>query len=225
MADLLDVEVGFDIADTLATKASDTGSKYVIMTTHGRGPFTRFWLGSVADEFMRQSSIPTLMLRPNENEKVDFSVHPKLKHVLLPVDGSELAEKALPASTQLGRLFGADFTLLLVLEGGAHPAPLPGMDAVGLPDDWVPNPTTEKATHYLDKLARKLRDQSLTVHSKVIQHESAANCIIEYTKGHPDSLVALATHGHTGLVRMFLGSIADKVIRGSTGPVLIVRPS
>jgi nucleotide-binding universal stress UspA family protein len=114
---------------------------------------------------------------------------------------------------------------MLVMAGGPPPAPLPGLAPADLPADWSPNPADERATHYLDGVAARVRGRGLTVSTVLDRHPSAAAGIIEYAKTHPDCLVALATHGRGGLTRMLLGSTSDKVIRGAHGPVLVFRPA
>ena len=81
-----------DVPDVLSSQVSATGADLVVMATHGYGPFTRFWLGSVADELVRSLPIPLLLIRPGE-EEADLDRPPPLNHILLPLDGSELAEQ------------------------------------------------------------------------------------------------------------------------------------
>ena len=83
------------------------------MTTHGRGPLTRFWLGSVADELVRRASVPLLLVRPHEGVP-DLAQEPILQHLLIPLDGSELAEQVLEPAVALGTLMAADYSLLRI---------------------------------------------------------------------------------------------------------------
>jgi nucleotide-binding universal stress UspA family protein len=106
-----------EIAETLRVTASSTGTDLVVMTTHGRGPLLRFWVGSVADALVRQLSVPLLLLRPHENG-VDLTKEPVIKRMVLPLDGSALAEQILPPALDFGRLMEAELTLLRVIKPG-----------------------------------------------------------------------------------------------------------
>ena len=77
------------------------------MTTHGRGLLSRAWLGSVADRLVRQLPMPMLLVRPHETDPADITNPPSIKHVLIPLDGSELSECIVPHALALGRLMGA----------------------------------------------------------------------------------------------------------------------
>jgi nucleotide-binding universal stress UspA family protein len=81
-------------AAALYQHALATSTDLVVMTTHGRGPLTRCWLGSVADQLVRQVSVPVLLVRPREGAR-ERTWKPILQHVLIPLDGSELAEEIL----------------------------------------------------------------------------------------------------------------------------------
>src|SRR5438067_676921 len=91
------------------------GADLVVMTTHGRGPLGRLWLGSVADALVRDLAMPLLLVRPQETAP-DFKREPLLKHLLLPLDGSPLAEQMLEPAVALGTLMEADYTLLRVIK-------------------------------------------------------------------------------------------------------------
>jgi nucleotide-binding universal stress UspA family protein len=219
----IDLEPDLDVADTLARHAA--GSELVVMTTHGRGPFARFWLGSTADEFVRHSTVPVLLLRPDEKMALDLKKKPQIRHILIPLDGSELAERIIPAVARIGRLMGGEYTLLMVFEPASRSEALPGLEPYRLPEGWDPNPALVQAQAYLERVTRELRDHGATVHTKLETHGSPVSAILDYAEKHPDTLIALATHGRSGLTRMLLGSVADKVIRAATGPVLVYRPT
>ena len=82
------------IADALNNEAEAIGASLIVMTTHGRGAFGRFWLGSVADLLVRQTRVPLLLLRPREGAQ-ELTLEPTLQSILIPLDGSPLAEQIL----------------------------------------------------------------------------------------------------------------------------------
>jgi nucleotide-binding universal stress UspA family protein len=208
------------VAGALQTYAVAHDIGLVVMTTHGRGAFSRFWLGSVADTLVRCAPTPILLIRPHEIPP-DLAQQPEIKHILIPLDGSALAERILPPATALGALMGAAFTLLHVI----------ALDAAGYATDW-PTARSEAgalaalradAQTYLDRVAERLGAQSLVVHTAVIGGHPAP-AILEYARDHAIDLVALATHGRSGAARIVLGSVADKTLRGATTPILLYRP-
>jgi nucleotide-binding universal stress UspA family protein len=208
------------VAGALRTYAAAHGVDLVVMTTHGRGAFSRFWLGSVADMLVRCAPMPILLLRPQETPP-DLEQSPAITHILVPLDGSAVAERILPPATALGALTGAAFTLLHVI----------AFEAAGYAMDW-PIARSEAGTlaalrddaqTYLDRVAERLGAQSLVAHTAVIGGQPAP-AILEYARDHAIDLIALATHGRSGAARILLGSIADKVVRGATTPVLLYRP-
>jgi nucleotide-binding universal stress UspA family protein len=210
------------VPDVLHEHAATVEGGLIVMTTHGRGPLSRFWLGSVADNLIRRSALPVLLVHP-QNEPPDLAEPPVLRHVLIPLDGSPLAEQILEPVVALGRLMNADYLLLRALE----PLQLVGHDALGygvVPDLGEPGPRVEEAQIYLDRVAERLREQGLTVRSRVLAGSLAASAILDEADGQAMNLIALATHGRHGLARLLLGSVADKVIRGASIPVLTFRP-
>ena len=80
------------IAEALHDHAAAIKADLIVMTTHGHGALSRFWLGSVADKLVRQAPMPVLLVRPQE-QVPDFAHEPVIKHILIPLDGSALANK------------------------------------------------------------------------------------------------------------------------------------
>lgn len=190
--------------------ALETGIDLLVMTTHGRGGISRAWLGSVADAVVRRTSVPVLLLRPRE-EEVEFECEPQARHVLIPLDGSELSEGILEPAIALAQLSHARVTLLQAI-GPARSAA----------DDVAVAHT--RASRHLADLAAEIRKTGLEVEVAVVFHALPAVAILDYAASHDVDLIALATHGRGGWSRMALGSVADKVVRGTLTPVLLYRP-
>src|SRR6202041_168770 len=119
-----------EVRDVICAQAEAVGADLVVMTTHGRGPLGRFWLGSVADELVRESPVPVLLIRPTE-DIVDLTQEPSLKHIMIPLDGTELSEQMLPNAISLGRFLDADFTLVRVVRPLGATIPVGEAGAVG----------------------------------------------------------------------------------------------
>jgi nucleotide-binding universal stress UspA family protein len=211
------------IADGVCSQLTTTGADLIVMTTHGRGPLSRFWLGSVADELVRRTPVPVLVVRPQETTP-DLAQEPVLRHVLIPLDGSATAEQVTEPAVTLGRLLGADFSLLRAVK----PLLFAGHDPTALGEPGLGQPATERmrteARAYLDGVAERLRAESLEVQTRVLVDTQPAVAILRQSLGPPNGVIALATHGRGGLSRTLLGSVADKVVRGATVPVLVYRP-
>jgi len=217
------------VPGVLHTQTVATAASLVIMTTHARGAFGRFWLGSNTDSLLRESPVPLLLVHP-ANHSPDFKEEVALRHLLIPLDGSHLAEQIIEPALDLGRVWDADYTLLRMIRP-VVPMPVP----VGLGTfetiahdmaervDAMEKRIEEEATEYLEKIAARLREQKLNVQVLVAMDEQPGVGVLHHAKG-PIDAIALGTHGRRGLSRLFLGSVADKVIRGSTLPVLVHRP-
>ena len=103
------------VAGAINRHAMESGVDLIVMTTQGRGPVARFWLGSVADRLVRQSTIPILFVRPQESE-ADLTQEPEFGRVLIPLDGSQLAEQILEPAAALAAATNAEVTLLRVVQ-------------------------------------------------------------------------------------------------------------
>jgi nucleotide-binding universal stress UspA family protein len=212
------VEGELGIAESVRAHAAAVGADLVAMTTHGRGPLARWWLGSVADELLRSLSAPVLLVRPGEAAP-NLGEDVVLRHLLLALDGTALAERVLEPAVDVGKAMGADLTLVRVvppaLPSGFAPAAPAGIETIG-------EGLRQQADHYLQKVAESLRAGGMRVQTRVIAAEHPGAAILELAAAGID-LIALETHGRRRLSRLLLGSVADKVVRGSSLPVLVGR--
>jgi nucleotide-binding universal stress UspA family protein len=202
----------------------------VVMTTHGRGPLGRFWLGSVADKLLRQLSTPLLLVHPGQAAP-DLAAEPTFKHILIPLDRSELAERIVTPATTLGELTGCDYTLLRVVKPVQPTLPYTeGFSIAQMAGEMldqiekIQGELRKEAQDYLNGVAGRLRSRSLRVQTRLAVEEHPASAILHEAATCGADLIAIATHGRGGLSRLFLGSVADKVLRGSTLPVLVYHP-
>ncbi|MGH7467627.1 MAG: universal stress protein [Longimicrobiales bacterium] len=210
-------------ATSLLRHSKDVGADLIVMATHGYGPLKRFWLGSVADTVARRSRIPTLLIRPRSEEPADLAFEPRFHNVLVPLDGSSAAEAILEHSMALGESGVSKYTLLQAVS-----------PVVGLGPDYIPIPgpvdlavlraRRDLATQYLEKVAARLHARAIEVEIAIDLETFAAAAILEYAETHPTDLITLTTHGHGGALRLVLGSVADKIVRGAMVPVLLHRP-
>jgi nucleotide-binding universal stress UspA family protein len=202
------------VAHLLSCHAHDIGTDIIIMATHGHGGVRRAMLGSVADSLVRIASHPVLLIRPH-GEAFDVRAAPdrELNHIVIAVDGSTSAEQVIPYALQLGRPFGADYSLLRV----TTPVRWTGVEPVTTESGR----TRLQPADYLEMLATGMRRQGAAVTTRVLDGFSPGPSIVQYANRHAADVIALATSGHGRVHRLLLGSVADRVVRTSEVPVLV----
>jgi nucleotide-binding universal stress UspA family protein len=221
-----------DIAMAVREQAESLMASWVVMTTHARGPMGRFWLGSVADELARSLPMSLVLVHPGEGA-ADLTKETPLQHVLIPLDGTPLAEQILEPALTLGLACKADFTLLRVVTP-VYPMTLPAEPAIfgSVATDVIERvekihaDLKHEANTYLEKVANRLRQlhPGIQIRTHIVIEEQPGVAILDHAKA-PIDMVAIESHGRGGLSRLLLGSTADKVIRGSKVPVLVHKPS
>jgi len=209
------------VATSLSAHARAVGAWLILLTTHGRGGLERIWLGSVADELARVSPVPVLLIRPEP-----VAAAGRFGRILVPLDGSKRGETILEHAVRLARVAGdAELVLFEVVQPVDAAVWLPqGELSVAVPAGDFLRRRREGARAYLEEAARPLAAAGLRVRTRVEVAGSVAAAILEAARAEQVDLVALATHGRSGLARVALGSVADKVVRGSRTPVLLFRP-
>ena len=251
-AERLGVEYGITVlstvldgepAEVLISEAARRHVDLIVMTTHGRGGFTRAWLGSVADALLRRAPAPVLLIRrTNTADESSTAVaaadgtaapqgtasHPTpaaghFRHVLVPLDCGALAEEAVPPAMELATPNETVFRLLHVLR----------VAETRLPPErtfWLPleveamRERRESAAAYLDRQATRLRAAGYEVDTATVLGHDPARAALHEADAVGADLIALSTHARGGVARVVLGSVADKIVRGANSPVLVVRP-
>jgi len=211
-------------ADRLTEYAQRKRVDLIAMSTHGRGPVSRAWMGSVADRVIRHVDVPVILIRAGEESAVDLAQEPEFKRILVTLDGSSRAEKSLELTTRIAKATGATLILLQALE-----PPVP-FSSPYLPHAMQDTQTAleegrNASVKYLDEVKDRLERQGVDVETETLLGVYPAPAILRYAKEHAVDLIAVATHGRGGLPRLVLGSVADKVLRAASVPVLVVRPA
>jgi nucleotide-binding universal stress UspA family protein len=196
-------------ANSILKHATQSKADLIVMSTHGRGPAGRLFFGSVADQVVRRSMTPVLLIRADESAP-HMIPEPVVERVLVPLDGSPLAEQVLATVADLASVLQADCTLMQVVVAG-HDSHARGADREA------------EARSYLDSIARRLGGRGRKVDSRVVVAHNAAEAILTEVRAH--DLITLATHGRGGISRILLGSVADVVVRAAPCPVLVYRPN
>ncbi|MEX0935580.1 MAG: universal stress protein [Gemmatimonadota bacterium] len=223
-----------NIAHSLARHVHERDCDLAVMTTHGRGPIQRAWLGSAADAFIRRSPVPVLLIRPRDegvgedgdrpdeaSGRPDLTRRPALfRRLLIPLDGSEEAERMLETAAPLisGEAEGECILLRVVapfMPGGSPYLPhvVREVESQAL--------VKKAAWDYLDGVTD--RAPGSRVEGKVVTDAQAAAAILKVAEEEEADVIAMATAGRGGVGRLLLGSVADKVVRGAELPVLVHR--
>lgn len=191
----------------------------VVLSTHGRGPLSRFWLGSVADHLLRNVTVPLLLVRPTTS---GTRAEGSIRRIMVALDLSDESRAVIAPAADVARALGAAVQLLHVVEpavgivDGALPFPVPA-DASQL------ERRKQEAEARLAPLVAHLEAEGVTASARVLVGVGAATTILEEQVIGGHGLIAMTTHGTGGVRRLVLGSVADKVIRGAECPVLVLR--
>jgi nucleotide-binding universal stress UspA family protein len=188
--------------------ADEIDPSIIAMSSHGRSGIRRFVRGSVAERVLAHARHPLLLASPFVTERPEEL---PIRRILVPLDGSELSTAVLPVAAEIAQLYGAEILLFHALEVTSLDFP---SIAVAL--------TLEDA----DALLRSGADRIAGVPVRLrAARGMAAKTIIEAAAEERADIIALATHGHSGLSRWAYGSVAEKVLRHAPCPVIAVRTS
>ncbi len=204
--------------EVIIERAADDKTTLVAMATHGRSGMNRWLLGSVAEKVLCGSSNPLLLVRATEQGK--SKGESVLKSILVPLDGSELAEQVLPHVTSLAKTIPLEIVLFRAYSL---------KQLISTYEDYVPDwdvleaESQGEASNYLNGKVRQLKSQGLVDVCSVISEGAAAEKIIDLAKSTANSLIAICTHGRSGVKRWVLGSVTERVVRHSGDPVLVIR--
>ena len=208
-------------AETIIETAAADKNSLVVMATHGRSGLNRFLLGSVAEKVLRASSNPLLLVKATE--PIVTAGEAPLTSIVVPLDGSDLAEAVLPTVTELARALDLEVFLVraYAIPYGAYSAGEGFYDPVHL--EAFLKILKDEAFDYLDKKVAELNRKGLTKVSFVAKEGLSADEIIKFARETPANLVAMSSHGRSGIKRWVLGSVTETVVRHSGDPVLILR--
>ena len=207
-------------AEVIVETAKDDADCLIAMVTHGVTGPGRWILGSIASKVVQSAVNPVLLIRAVENALP--SEPTALKRVIVPLDGSGLAETVLPhvmtlasklkLEVQLVRVYSPPFNAYVVAEGAIAQRPA-----------QVLKEAQEQSENYLDGKVAGLLANGFNAVSAAVVEGDAAHEIVELAISSPQSMIAMSTHGRSGIGRWVLGSVAEKVVQHSRAPVLLIR--
>jgi nucleotide-binding universal stress UspA family protein len=208
------------VADALRGHALRHEVDLIVMATHARRGMARVWLGSVADRLIRETGRPVLIVRPPSlaTELIDGSCY---KRIIVPLDGSSLAERSLPAALALAEIEHAELTLLRIVPV-AKSIPAGELLATIGP---ARARDVDEAERYLAGARIRLAHYQVRVRSAVVVAEDIPTAITGFAQANDGDLIAIATHGRGGIARAVLGSVADRVVSEGVLSALVIHPA
>ena len=208
--------------DAILAACNDPAVAMTVIATHGRGGMRRAVLGSVADKVMRLAATPVLSVRPAEDQDGHDSTAAAIRRIMVPLDGSALAEAALPWATTLAQGLRAAVVLVratpLIMPIVGSPAAYPATTIDAYTD--IEQREEELARAYLSEVRERI---ATGIDVEVTAARMQPLQLPDYATSAGFDLVVMTTRGHGGLKRLLLGSVADRMARLGP-PVLLVPP-
>lgn len=204
-----------EAGDEIIRAATELRARLLVIATHGRSGIGRWLYGSTASHLLQQAPVPLVVVGPHALERPRAEV--ALTHIMAPLDGSALGEAALPTATMLAEKTGARLSLVRVVRWAVQAYPY------SLPDAYVPQVDEELEAGAKAYLRKQQDAMKGTDTQAFVVRGAIAEGLMEFIDREAVDLVIMTTHARTGLKRMALGSVADRMLQGSA-PVLLLRP-
>ena len=207
-------------ATQIVAEAEKEDDTLITMSTRGRTGIGRWVMGSVTDRVLHTTLTPMLVVHPDREAPAVDSVA-GIKTLIVPLDGSDLAETALPIAGEIGAATGASVHLFRVLDEPARSS----LNVSELAASGVSEATREEAeaAEYLGEKADALREAGVAEVHTTVTRGRPADEIQEIARTTADSMILACTHGRSGVGRAVMGSVTDRLVRHSGDPALIVR--
>jgi nucleotide-binding universal stress UspA family protein len=206
------------IGPTLRDYARKSKVDLIVMSSHSRGGLKRVTLGSVTDLLIRQTNIPVLVVKQPASF-IGTTFNESVSRIVVPLDGSALAEQILPAVASLALRINATVSLLQVLTPLTYSQK--EIMQAGLP--WWDSDIA-LADSYLSHAASYLTEEGVAVSKDVILSENVASAILDYATRMRADLIAIATSGSGGMTRFVFGTVADEVTRRASASLMVFHP-
>jgi len=206
-------------AEAVLAACEKTQPDLIAMTTHGRSGVARWVLGSVTTKLLHATHTPMLVVRPSAEGKQSDA--PALAKILVPLDGSQLSASVLPFAGDLAKPLGA--TIVLFHSVVEPVLTYPGAEAIGF-DTHVLEEKESGAQNFLSAAANDLAAGGVKA-ATIATIGNATDGIVWAAEREGAGLIVMSTHGRSGIGRVVLGSVADAVVRRTSLPVIIVRPT
>ena len=213
-------------AEEIIGYAEKNDVSIIIITSHGRSGILSWAAGSVASKVLHATRVPLLLIRATTPLRKVLQQR-LLARILLPLDGSAAGEAAVPYVGELMSRLESEVILFGVVAGGQHIRTVGGLDFILYPEEELAVLKTE-AGEYLNRVYRRLKRRKGKVRVELKVGDKAGDIareIIKFAEENKVSLIAISSHGRSGIARWVFGSIASRVVQASKTPVLIVKAS
>jgi nucleotide-binding universal stress UspA family protein len=220
-------------AEEILKYAEENSVDLILMATHGASGVRRWALGSVAYQVLHASKTPVWLARSGIPQETIYDKWPQ-RTILVPLDGSSLAESALPHAEAVAKQRGVQSIEILLLSVYSPSISLPSSYyatdfAPNLPANYAiyiqqeTEQSKEKCEKYLKSTADKLTAKGIKVRTECVIGDASEE-IVKYANKNPFQLIVMASHGRSGLRHLTFGSVAEKVLLESSTPILLVTP-
>ena len=224
-----ELAVGYS-AEEILRFAEANSVDLIVLASHGRSGIKRWTIGSVAGKVMSATTIPVWLIKAGTPEDTPYDKWPS-KTLIVPLDGSALAETVLPHVATLAQQRGSEpVEVVLVRVSEIMTIPTyysPDISGVSLNWGNILQEETirrkEEAKKYLEKIEERFKKSNINVKSVVIEGKPNDE-IVEYANKIPYSMIIMATHGRSGLSRLVYGSVAANIIHGVNRPIFMIKP-
>jgi len=207
-------------AHRILSTAESQGSGLVVISSRGRGEGETWAYGSIADRILHYSRVPVLMVRPTSSRNQPM---PLFQSVVVPLDGSRLAETALPIARELAIKLTLGLQLIQVFPTVLQARSILGWDVTETEETLDGDPVKEGQL-YLDNILRDLASDGVWAQGRVLLGV-AASSIVEFAEGIDGAIILMCAAGSRGIgARWRVGNVAERIIHHSKTPVLLVPP-
>jgi nucleotide-binding universal stress UspA family protein len=213
----LDSEVLFgDPARGILRISEDRDAGLILLASHGSSAEGPWFLGHIAAKVLRATKRPVMLIRQRAAKGI-LEQGSLLRRILVPLDGSQIGEAALCYAAAMASKTGAEMALIEVFEQ------VRGVGASGarysIPED---ESVKKSLLSYLEHVAQPIRNEGLKISTSVLFGSAAGN-IVDYAEKNAFDLIALSTHGRSGLGRWVFGNVTDKILHAGDVPVLVAH--
>jgi nucleotide-binding universal stress UspA family protein len=209
-------------ADQILTYAADKDMSLVVMASTGRSGEGPWLLGNIAAKVLRATTKPVLLVR-KEAPTEGLQGKRLIKRILVPLDGSKVAEQIVPHAEELAKVMGGEVVLFQAYESFLG---VMAGEAIGYVSEKeikeVNKRREEEAKGYLRTIAGPFREKGLIV-SEVVVSGDPADVILDYAESSAADIITMSTHGRSGIKRWVFGSVTDKLLHAGDIPILVVR--
>jgi nucleotide-binding universal stress UspA family protein len=195
--------------------------RLIVMASHGHSGLIPWAKEGIADRVIDATGVPLLLIKETKRRRKSQEKR-LISRILLPLDGSEAGEAAITRAKELKSRLEAEVILLNVVPEGSHIRTIGGLDYILYPEAEVET-FKAGAREYLDKVYKRLQRGKGELKIEIRTAGDVDKEILDYARKKKVSLIAIASHGHSGMTKWVFGSTAQRVIEDSPIPVLVVK--